>query len=68
MHTKREAKINVRIRSAQIATGMQIKLKNIDKIPDIVKLYGSNTDYTTYNTLNHLNTRWTPKWFTDKWK
>ena len=27
--------------TAQIATGMQIKLKNIDKIPDIIKLYGS---------------------------
>ena len=64
MHTKREAKLN-EYDTAQIATGMQIKLKNIDRIPDIIKLYGSNTNYATNDTSNHLNERWTPKWFDD---
>ena len=70
MHTKDEAKLMIKYDTAQIATGMQIKLKNIDKIPDIVKLYGSNTDYTTNdisnNISNQLSKRWTPNWFTDK--
>ena len=70
MRTKDEAKLMIKYDTAQIATGMQIKLKNIDKIPDIVKLYGSNTDYTTNdisnNISNQLSKRWTPNWFTDK--
>ena len=65
MHTKREAKLMIEYDTKQIATGMQIKLKNIDKIPDIVKLYGSNTNYATNDTSNHLNKRWTPQWFSD---